>query len=633
MDVSKLYFLPGSLRYTQQSEFPYIQLLKTALDSLGVVYPTPVAAIPTLDVVTTAGSVTSNPITVGPLISYPTPLSTTPSLKTNVDGSVEFGSLIGTGVRMVTTDANGKISYTALPVIPDVSGLVPYTGATTNVNLGEYSLSAGQVNLDTTPTQSFGVGNIRWNDSYGTAEIRLKGNNVTLQIGQEQLKRVVNKTSPLIPLLESNYQVVKIIGATGQRMSVALAQANTEIGSTTTLGVVTETINQNQEGFITTSGEVNGINTTGALQGETWVDGDVLYLSPTVAGGLTKIRPTAPDHSVIVGYVEYAHANNGKIFVKVDNGYELGELHDVYTPTPTNNQSIFWNSSTNRYENNTIAGVLGYTPANGNIYTTDGTVSGNRTVTINNFVNFTGSTGTPIRIINNDNAYNSTLSIQNNSTGTTALTAIQFNDRAGAGRASFGYYPDTYWNTNLRQALYFANVYDKIVFTANSGSNGGIGKDIIFQTIGNPATDQMRIFGNTGNVSVNSNIDAGYKLDVVGTIRSTGTKEIRLGSISIIGTDTSTSSINLSNNGQGGAVITHDGNTAPNGYVFGTQSVYAVASALVEMRSTTKGFLPPRMTNTQRLAIATPAVGLIVYCTDAIEGLYIYKSTGWTFII
>jgi hypothetical protein len=46
-----------------------------------------------------------------------------------------------------------------------------------------------------------------------------------------------------------------------------------------------------------------------------------------------------------------------------------------------------------------------------------------------------------------------------------------------------------------------------------------------------------------------------------------------------------------------------------------------------------KGFLPPRMTNAQRAAIGTPAVGLMVYCTDAVEGLYVYKSTGWTFVI
>jgi hypothetical protein len=57
------------------------------------------------------------------------------------------------------------------------------------------------------------------------------------------------------------------------------------------------------------------------------------------------------------------------------------------------------------------------------------------------------------------------------------------------------------------------------------------------------------------------------------------------------------------------------------------------ASAKVQIDSTTQGFLPPRMTNAERTAIASPAVGLMVYCTDAVEGLYVYKSTGWTFVI
>jgi hypothetical protein len=59
----------------------------------------------------------------------------------------------------------------------------------------------------------------------------------------------------------------------------------------------------------------------------------------------------------------------------------------------------------------------------------------------------------------------------------------------------------------------------------------------------------------------------------------------------------------------------------------------ASVSAILQLDSTTKGFLPPRMTNAQRTAISSPAIGLMVYCTDATEGLYIYKSTGWTFII
>lgn len=62
-------------------------------------------------------------------------------------------------------------------------------------------------------------------------------------------------------------------------------------------------------------------------------------------------------------------------------------------------------------------------------------------------------------------------------------------------------------------------------------------------------------------------------------------------------------------------------------------STSATASAKLEVNSTTQGFLPPRMTNAQRLAIVLPSIGLMVYCTDTTEGLYIYKSIGWTFII
>jgi hypothetical protein len=65
----------------------------------------------------------------------------------------------------------------------------------------------------------------------------------------------------------------------------------------------------------------------------------------------------------------------------------------------------------------------------------------------------------------------------------------------------------------------------------------------------------------------------------------------------------------------------------------GINTSTAISSAVLHTSSTTKGFLPPRMTNAQRTAIASPAVGLIVYCTDAVEGLYVNKSTGWTLVI
>jgi hypothetical protein len=156
---------------------------------------------------------------------------------------------------------------------------------------------------------------------------------------------VVNKVSPNTTLTKAAYQAVRISGAQGQRLAVALAQANNDNNSADTIGLVTETIATNQEGFIMTVGSLESINTTGSLQGETWADGDVIYLSPITAGALTNIKPIAPQHIIVIGYVEYAHANNGKLYVKVMNGWELGELHDVDTTGATNGQVLKYNGT------------------------------------------------------------------------------------------------------------------------------------------------------------------------------------------------------------------------------------------------------------------------------------------------
>ena len=224
----------------------------------------------------------------------------------------------------------------------DINNKVPYTGATSNVQLGEFGVDTGFVQFDLTTTQSGGIGKLNWNNTDGTLDLGLKGGDVTLQLGQEQVVRVVNKTNS--NLLESQYKVVRVRtqaegGAQGQRLAVKLAQADTKAHHSGVLGLVTENINDNQEGFITTFGHVRGINTTGSLQGETWLDGDTLWLSEVVPGGLTNIEPS--NHPVQMGYVEYAHANNGKIFVKVEEGVtELHELHDVNLSGTTDGQVL-----------------------------------------------------------------------------------------------------------------------------------------------------------------------------------------------------------------------------------------------------------------------------------------------------
>jgi len=166
-------------------------------------------------------------------------------------------------------------------------------------------------------------------------------------------------------------------------------------------------------------------------------------------------------------------------------------------------------------------------------------------------------------------------------------------------------------------------------------------------------TERMRIAVTTGNVLINTTTDAGFNLDINGTARVTG--------IATFGTGTAVTRIQgnliyLSNGDatlDSSALISYASGfkvgTIP-GFVFhlvsGNNPVASIlngrgmqvsdgtsstpnASSVLDLVSTTKGFLPPRMTSAQRTAIASPAVGLMVYQTDGTEGLYIFRSTGW----
>ncbi len=250
------------------------------------------------------------------------------------------------------------------PTIPVVTGFVPYTGATADLDMGTHNVTADHIALNVSPSGAgFVVGATQWNNTIGSSETLLKGGNVTLKNGVDLVARIVNKVTPNTTLTKAAYQAVRVSGAAGQRLAVELARANNDNNSADTIGLVCETIATNQEGFIQTVGQLLNINTTGSLQGETWADGDVLYLSPTTAGALTNIKPTgATGHIVVLGYVEYSHASNGSIYIKVMNGWELDELHNVYINGVANNEVLTYDSATSLWKNKTIAAALGFTP-------------------------------------------------------------------------------------------------------------------------------------------------------------------------------------------------------------------------------------------------------------------------------
>jgi hypothetical protein len=163
------------------------------------------------------------------------------------------------------------------------------------------------------------------------------------------IARVRNNTGSTI----TRGSAVYITGAIGQIPTVALARADTDATSAQTLGLMAADLPNNTNGNVVVIGHLTGLNTSA------FTDGQQLYLSGATAGVLTATKPYAPTHLVYVAVVEHAHPTQGELFVKVQNGYELDELHDVSAQTPTNGQTIVFNSSNSLWEKNTVSLSLG----------------------------------------------------------------------------------------------------------------------------------------------------------------------------------------------------------------------------------------------------------------------------------
>ena len=166
--------------------------------------------------------------------------------------------------------------------------------------------------LDLTNVTVPEIGQFAWNQDAQTYDFRLNAD-VTLQGGQETVKLVRNNTASNI----LNGTVVMATGSIGNSGRVTIAPCTGLFNAAYSVyGIATQDIFAGEDGFITTDGFVRGINTTGSTVGETWLDGDVLYVKPNNSGKLTKVVPADTELKVSVAKVVKAHAS-GTLEVRI----------------------------------------------------------------------------------------------------------------------------------------------------------------------------------------------------------------------------------------------------------------------------------------------------------------------------
>lgn len=268
-----------------------------------------------------------------------------------------------TAISLTTTGTSGAATYNSttgvlnVPIYtPDLSGYVPTT-RTLTINGTAYDLSA---NRSWTVSGTMPAG--------GSAGQILSKINATdyntqwIDNFSSQVKNIVKLGAAL-----TKGTPVYVSSADGTNMIVSASSNTTEAGSSKTFGLLETGGALNAQVECVTYGLITGLDTSAANAA-----GDPVWLGPngTLLYGLAN-KPVAPAHMVYIGVVTRKQSNNGEIFVNIQNGFEVDELHDVLITAPkTDGQGLFLQtvSGTQLWRNRSIADVLGYTPANGANY-------------------------------------------------------------------------------------------------------------------------------------------------------------------------------------------------------------------------------------------------------------------------
>ena len=225
------------------------------------------------------------------------------NLSTDTTGSYVESLVAGTNITITNNSGEG-----ATPTIA-MSGTISSFDSISTPDWIQFDTSVGN------PAST--EGRLQWNSDFGTLSFGLEGNNSLQQIGINQFAYCYNAEATTLTKGEAVY----IFGGQGSQVSIKRALNTSDATSARTLGLVSESIASGASGYVCTYGVLQGIDTTA------YTVGDILYLGAT-AGALTTTAPSAPNHYVFIGVVIKA-AVGGEIWIRPQNGYELGEIHNV----------------------------------------------------------------------------------------------------------------------------------------------------------------------------------------------------------------------------------------------------------------------------------------------------------------
>ena len=312
----------------------------------------------------------------------------------------------GTGA----TTASGARANLSAAVLGTNNDITSMTGVTGGISSPDF------IQFDTTATVIDATGRLYYDDDDQFQTLTFQMNGAAIQrIGEELYYRVKLSADA------TKGDVLMFTGTLGASGGLTAAPATGLLPEQANyiLGLAHESGITNDWVFVTAFGEVKQIDTTGGL--ETWVQGDILYYNPLVAGGLTKTKPAVPNAITVVAAVVHVGASNGVLFVRPTFGSVLGGTDgNVNITTPTSGNTLIYDAVAGIWENADLTAGTAISVTNG---------AGSITIANTGVTSAIASTGISVSSATGDVTFTNTAPDQ-----TVVLTA-------GTGISTSGTYP------------------------------------------------------------------------------------------------------------------------------------------------------------------------------------------------
>ena len=251
----------------------------------------------------------------------------------------------------VTVQTSTAVVQVTSPVSATITGLGA-ASATVNQNQATVVSNLQQVDtigdpswvqFNTNATITDATGRLAWDTEWETLKLGVNSGAV-LQFGQEFHILVQNDSGETIPdgvLVMAELDGNGRLRTVGQGiMRVVKANVDGSLPGKLMLGVTTTSMGNGERGMVTVNGYVNNLDTV--TPG--WTVGDILWANPVVAGGFTTTAPVAPNLKLPIAVVTRVQSQTGSIYVRMTNGFDLTEIHDVQITNPQEGQNLVYRS-------------------------------------------------------------------------------------------------------------------------------------------------------------------------------------------------------------------------------------------------------------------------------------------------